>query len=62
MKEHADSPLLTNGQLFVVPKPADAVAVTKDAKAMSPAIFEPLDPAAKFNVELHAIEKRQDDE
>lgn len=61
-REHADSPLLKGGQLFVIPKPTDAAAAAKDAKAMSPALFEPLDPGAKFNVEHNAIEKRVDEE
>jgi hypothetical protein len=61
-KEHADSPLLKTGQLFVVPKPADTKSVVADAKATSPALFEPLDPGAVFNVEMNAISKRVDEE
>lgn len=61
VSEHKDSPLLLKGQLFVVPKPGDTAAVTKDAKAISPNIFQPLDPTQPFKTETHAIEKRADD-
>jgi hypothetical protein len=60
--EHKDSPLLTGGQLFVVPKPADAKAVGADAKATSPALFEPMDPTQSFRVEGNVLEPRKDDE
>jgi hypothetical protein len=60
-KEHADSWLLKSGQLFVVPKPADAKAVAAEAKATSAAIFEPLDPTATVKLDDHTIARRTDD-
>jgi hypothetical protein len=61
-KEHAESPLLKTGQIFVIPKPADQAAVTKDAKAMGPAIFEPLSQTEKMKIDGVDLTRRADDE
>jgi hypothetical protein len=63
-RENPKNWALRTGQIFLIPK-ADAAtvkAVSADAKATSPAILEPLDPTAKFNVEGTVLEKRRDEE
>ncbi len=62
-KEHPDTWLLKSGQLFVIPKTdaATVKAVTTDAKAISPEIFQPLDTREPFKVEDHSISKREDE-
>jgi hypothetical protein len=62
-KENAANWALRTGQIFEIPKndAATVKAVAADAKAASPAILEPMDPAAKFNVEGSVLEKRKDE-
>lgn len=60
-KENAENWALTSGQIFVVPKPADTKAVTADAAAKSPAIFEPLDPSVPMKLAENEISQRTDD-
>jgi hypothetical protein len=62
-KEHPGSWLVTSGQLFVIPKPdaATVKAVTTDAKAKSPEIFQPLDSKVPFKIEDHSISPRVDE-
>jgi len=60
-KEHQDSPLLTGGQLFVVPKLDDAKAAGLDAQAKAPALFEPMDPGTSMKIEDNTIARRVDE-
>jgi hypothetical protein len=62
-KEHANSWLLKSGQVFEIPKTdaATVKAATKDAKAVSPAIFEPIDPAVAMKLGENILTKRADE-
>jgi hypothetical protein len=63
-KDNAKSWHLTSGQIFFVPKADEstAKAATMDAKAKSGAIFEPLDPSKKMQLENNVLTKREDEE
>lgn len=62
-KENSEQWALTSGQIFEVPKgDGTAVkAVTIDARAKSPNIFEPMSQGVAMKFEDHSIAKRTDD-
>lgn len=63
-KNNAEQWVLTSGQVFEIPKGNDATtvkAVSLDAKAKSPNVFEPINQDMVMKLEDHSVSKRTDD-